>query len=178
MASVFVWVVGPSELKSGKCDWCRRLKKLGNVSLLMLVDGGRSQDGGQWEAEVDRNWTNRAAGERRRLNSTLWWRQWITLFPAFDLETSAMSVLSQFCLASKWKSVDSLVPAALVYNLSRSVLHVVCVVFIWVDLLIFVNLFIFTATVSSPVRMTKVIHWNSTRSVLNFNLCVCVCWIE
>ena len=31
-----------------------------------------------------------------------------------------MSVLSQFCLA-RWKSVDSLTPTALVYNLSRFV---------------------------------------------------------
>ena len=29
-----------------------------------------------------------------------------------------MSVLSQFCLA-RWKSVDSMTPTALVYNLSR-----------------------------------------------------------
>lgn len=29
-----------------------------------------------------------------------------------------MSVLSQFCLA-RWKSVDSITPTALVYNLSR-----------------------------------------------------------
>jgi len=94
---------------------------------------------GRGRPELDQS----GSSERRRLNRTLWWRQWITLFPAFDPETSAMSVLSQFCLASKWKSVDSLVPAALVYNLSRWSLVPSDVSFICVNFANFGLIFIF-----------------------------------
>ena len=86
-----------------------------------------------------------------------------------------MSVLSQFCLP-KWKSVESLTPTALVYNLSRCVRSFISSVcwFACVARLALVNgrinwcfffrlIFIFAATVFSLVRTTRATRWNSTR---------------